>query len=184
MGLFFVKTFVRLHRFSGHRVHPVDRNVDVIIFGVVMQTIDGLVPDKAHVFQKNIHQLIHLGASGLFMLLPRKHPMAHRHFAVDALLGKRNHLHFLAIVRGSEKVSAPGVSDFLLRIGVVRIADIIHQVANLPDLGLVRVGVLHLLDDHDFALPNLSMARPKIRRVSSCSSRCSRLAPACRSVSK
>ena len=55
MGFFFVEPLVRLHRFSGHRVHPVDRNVDVIIFGVVMQTVDGLVPDKAHALQKNIH---------------------------------------------------------------------------------------------------------------------------------
>ena len=70
MGFFFVEPLVRLHRFSGHRVHPIDRNVDVIIFGVVMQAIDGLVPDKTHALQKNIHQLIHLGAGGLFMLLP------------------------------------------------------------------------------------------------------------------
>ena len=110
--------------------------------------------------------------------------MAHRHFAVDALLGQRNHFHFLTIVGGCKKISASSVGDFFLRIGVVRIADIIHQITNLPGLGLIRVGVLHLLDDHGFVLPNLSMARPKIRRVSSCCSRCSRLAPACRSVSK
>lgn len=184
MGFFFVEPLVRLHHFTAHRMHAIDRDVDVIIFGVVMQTVDGLVLDKAHALQKNIHQIIHLGAGWLLVFLPRKYPMTHWHFAVDALLGQRNHLHFLAIVRGGEKVSAPGVGDFLLRIGIVRIADIIHQVANLPDLGLIRVGVLHLLDDHGFVLPNLSIARPKIRSVSSCSSRCSRLAPACRSVSK
>ena len=68
MGFFFVETLVRLYHFTSHRVHSVDGNVDVIIFGVVMQTIDGLVPDKAHAFQKNIHQFIHLGTGWLLML--------------------------------------------------------------------------------------------------------------------
>ena len=34
-------------------------------------------------------------------------------------------------------------------------------------LGLVCIGVLYLLHNHDFSLPNLSMARLKIRKVSS-----------------
>ena len=51
-------------------MHPVDGNVDVIIFGIVVQAIDGLVPDKAHAFQKDVHQFVHLGAGGLFVFLP------------------------------------------------------------------------------------------------------------------
>ena len=69
--------------------------------------------------------------------------MAYRHFAVDALLGKRDHFRFLAIMCGGEKISAPGMGDFFLRIDVVRIADVVHQIANLPDLGLVRVCLLY-----------------------------------------
>ena len=60
----------RLHHFQGLRVRSVDRNVNMIVLRIMVQPINGLVPYKPHAFQKNIHQLIHLGAGGLFMLLP------------------------------------------------------------------------------------------------------------------
>ena len=71
---------------------------------------------------------------------------------MDALLGKRDHFRFLTVVGAGEKIPASGVRYFLVRIGRLRITDVVHKVADLPRLGLVGFVALNFLNDH-VALP-------------------------------
>ena len=127
-----VKTLMRLHNFSAFRIHSVDRNMQVIIVRVVVQSIDGLVFGKSHFFKKHIHHFLHLFPRWLFAFPPGKNPVRYRHGAVNRFSGKRNHFNFLPRMCGREKISPARAFDFFLWIPVMRMADVIHQIAYLP----------------------------------------------------
>ena len=148
MRLLDVETLVRLHDFSGFRVHAVDRDMEMVIVRIVVKAIYGLMPGQLHAFQKNIHQFLHLFSGRLLRLFPRKYPVRDRHFAVCGLSGEGDHFHFLPVMRSGNEVPPARVFNFFLRIPVVGMTDIIHQIADLPRLGFVVFFVFNFLDDH------------------------------------
>ena len=58
-------------------------------------------------------------------------------------------------MRTREEVAAPGMSDFFMGVGVVRVPDVVHQIAYLPCLGLAGTCALDLLNDH-WGIPEMS----------------------------
>ena len=90
-----VQSIERKHDFSRFRVHSVDRDMQVIIVGVIMHPIHGLMSGQPHLFQKHVHHFLYLFPCGLFPFLPGKHPVLHRHVAVNRLPCQSNHFHLL-----------------------------------------------------------------------------------------
>ena len=95
MRLLNVQSIERKHDFSRFRVRPVDRDMQVIIVRVIMHPIHGLMSGQPHFFQKHVHHFLHLFPGGLFPFLPGKHPVLHRHVAVNRLPCQSNHFHLL-----------------------------------------------------------------------------------------
>ena len=92
------------------------------------------------------------------------------HFALNGLLGKRNHLPFLGGNSRCQKVSASGVGELVLAPVVVFGKDVVHQTANHDGLGLFEAGTLELFDNHRLSL-RTSMARRISRNAASSSER-------------
>ena len=90
-----VQSVEREHDFSRFRVHSVDRDMQMIIVRIVVQPIDSLMFGQPYFFKEHIHHFLHLFPGGLLAFLPRKHPVLHRHVAVDRLPRKSDHLRFL-----------------------------------------------------------------------------------------
>nr|WP_291447890.1 hypothetical protein [Desulfovibrio sp.] len=148
VSLFNVKTLMRLHNFFRFGVHAVDGNMEMIIVGIVVQSEHGLMPDQTHSFQKNVHDFLNLFPGRLLPLLPRKYPVRHRHFAVNGLPGEGNHFHFLPGMCSGKKIPPARIFDFFLRVFVVRVANVVHQVAYLPCFRLGGFFVFDFLNDH------------------------------------
>ena len=78
--------------------------------------------------------------------------MGHGHIATHGFLRESNHLRLLPVVGAGQEIAAARMSDFFMRIDLLRIADVVHKVTDLPHLGLVRLLALYFLNDHA-ALP-------------------------------
>ena len=74
--------------------------------------------------------------------------MLHRHFAVSGFTGESDHFQLLAGMRCAEKVFPARVFDFFQRVFVLRTANVVHQIADLPRLQLFAVFIFDFFNDH------------------------------------
>ena len=82
MGLADIQSVERKHDFSRFRVHPVDRDMQVIIVRVIVQAIHSLMSGQLHFFKEQIHHFLNLFPCGLLPFLPGKYPVRYRHPAM------------------------------------------------------------------------------------------------------
>ena len=94
-----VKTVIGAHNFQGFGMHTIDRYVDMIISGVVVQPVNCLMSLKSHFPRENSTSSSNLLWCRLFSLWPWEYVMVDRHLAAHGLSGKANHLHLLRHMR-------------------------------------------------------------------------------------
>ncbi|WP_241159845.1 hypothetical protein [Desulfovibrio sp. ZJ746] len=92
-------------------MHTIHGDMDVIISRIAMQTVDGLMVFQAHLFQKNIHKFINLGARVMLAFGPGKYPVIDRHFAPDGLPRQSDHFQLLRRMSVGYEIAIPGVFD-------------------------------------------------------------------------
>ena len=177
-----VKPPVGLDNFHRYGMCTVDGDMDVKISRILVRRNDCLVFDKPHALKENPRCLNDLFPAWEFIFRPAHDPMGNGHFALNGLLGKRNHLPFPGFRLVGQEVESVGVKQLLASLFVLFGKNVVHKPAYHGGLGLAKIGAPEFLQNHAVWM-RASIACLNAQRVRFISSRSSRR-PVARTVSK
>ena len=133
---FDIKAPVNLDNLELFRMHTVDGDVQMDIVRIFVQAVDGLVVFPSEFFHEDAYCFFHLLRAGLLALSPTHDVVIDRVLAAHGFSGKGYHFFTLCGVAVTEETAPVGVQHLFIRVLVVRLADVVGQVADAPRLVL------------------------------------------------